>query len=695
MAQTPIVYGDVVKDSITSNGQINIYIFAGSAGDVITVRMTANWGNRPQFELYAPDASLLTRVTAGGLSGSLSLRLDTLRLKTTGTYALLVMDDDGLNTGIYTMVCQRIVNPVGSSTITYGQVVRDTLRSQAMIKAYTLAGSAGEIITIRMTASWGNRPQFELYNSDGTLVTRVIAGGLSGSLSVRLDTLRLIRTGTYSLFVLDDDGLDKGSYTIFCQRTVNPVGGRQISHLQNIKDTLANKAEIKAYWFRGTTNEIISILMTASWGNRPQFELYTPDGNLLTRVTAGGLSGSFSLRLDTLRLKTTGTYSLFAMDDDGIDIGNFTLNLVRLTRAWLGSVDSSWNTASNWYPNGVPTPGDSVVIGSPFRNPIIVVPQNQVTVGALTIGVAGSLTVTQNVPRFQVADVATVNGTLALAPTDTFSVQTEEPGSLKGTGTIPEGTIQRSVRQAGAARYRFESDSTYVRFSDTLSAPSLVSMTTYPDTLPTNFGTTWTPIPSRVFVQTHTIQADGVQLGLSGLAKTEGVLRLASRRWAIKIPRGLKKISTLLDGDIFIHRVYSTSIDGDATARVSISLRYDPSEIPAGLAEDSLQICWSTEGLQGVKPDNNSLPREYALLQNYPNPFNPTTVVSYQLPAAGVVRLAVYDVLGRQVAVLVNETKPAGSYTVRFDGGRFSSGAYYCRLSAGGFLATKRMMLIK
>ncbi len=92
-------------------------------------------------------------------------------------------------------------------------------------------------------------------------------------------------------------------------------------------------------------------------------------------------------------------------------------------------------------------------------------------------------------------------------------------------------------------------------------------------------------------------------------------------------------------------------------------------------------------------------PTEFALEQNYPNPFNPTTVLEFSVPAVSgqspVVTLKVFDVLGREVAVLVNERKAPGTYTVRFDGSRYSSGVYYYRMSAGTFVRTMAMVLTK
>ena len=96
-------------------------------------------------------------------------------------------------------------------------------------------------------------------------------------------------------------------------------------------------------------------------------------------------------------------------------------------------------------------------------------------------------------------------------------------------------------------------------------------------------------------------------------------------------------------------------------------------------------------------------PMVFGLSQNYPNPFNPTTIIKYQVPAqdgfdgpvASDVWLAVYDMLGREVAVLVDEKKPAGKYEVEFDGTRLSTGMYLYRFTAGTFIDCRRMMLIK
>jgi len=89
------------------------------------------------------------------------------------------------------------------------------------------------------------------------------------------------------------------------------------------------------------------------------------------------------------------------------------------------------------------------------------------------------------------------------------------------------------------------------------------------------------------------------------------------------------------------------------------------------------------------------VPQAYALAQNYPNPFNPETAIRFDLPQAGAVRLAVYDVLGRAVAMLVDERLPAGTHEATFDAARLLSGGYVYRLQTAGRTFTRTMLLLK
>ena len=107
---------------------------------------------------------------------------------------------------------------------------------------------------------------------------------------------------------------------------------------------------------------------------------------------------------------------------------------------------------------------------------------------------------------------------------------------------------------------------------------------------------------------------------------------------------------------------------------------------------------WSTGGdsfdawMTAVETE---VPDKFNVNGNYPNPFNPSTVISYQLPEASLVNLAVYDISGRQVAQLIDGWRNAGQHEATFDASHLSSGVYLYTLSASGHSVTGKMMLIK
>jgi len=93
--------------------------------------------------------------------------------------------------------------------------------------------------------------------------------------------------------------------------------------------------------------------------------------------------------------------------------------------------------------------------------------------------------------------------------------------------------------------------------------------------------------------------------------------------------------------------------------------------------------------------DEKVFPNEYSVSQNYPNPFNPTTTIKYHIPELSFVSLKFYDVLSKEVATLVNEEKPAGSYEIEFNGTGLPSGIYFYQLRTESYVKTKKMVLLK
>ncbi len=141
-----------------------------------------------------------------------------------------------------------------------------------------------------------------------------------------------------------------------------------------------------------------------------------------------------------------------------------------------------------------------------------------------------------------------------------------------------------------------------------------------------------------------------------------------------------------------------------------IALDNEDNIIAVGISDNKIIIKkYKNSQVVSVKNNDINVPKEYSLSQNYPNPFNPTTTIKYSIPVVDAnfasttkgnenirsVQIKVYDVLGKEVATLVNEKKPAGNYEVTFNGSNLTSGIYFYCLTSGDFKQTKKLILLK
>jgi hypothetical protein len=159
---------------------------------------------------------------------------------------------------------------------------------------------------------------------------------------------------------------------------------------------------------------------------------------------------------------------------------------------------------------------------------------------------------------------------------------------------------------------------------------------------------------------------------------------------------GNTKLTTIvsLDSDN-VWTEYKFSLSAFAGQTIYIVFRYYMNTTVDGLWCNIDDIFVGNRSAIGIKPISSNIPKTYALSQNYPNPFNPITNINFDLPRKDFVNLIIFNSLGQVVQTLVNETKEAGSYKVDFNASNLPSGAYFYRISAGSFVDTKKMILVK
>jgi hypothetical protein len=135
---------------------------------------------------------------------------------------------------------------------------------------------------------------------------------------------------------------------------------------------------------------------------------------------------------------------------------------------------------------------------------------------------------------------------------------------------------------------------------------------------------------------------------------------------------------------------YYQAINGSS---YNLTKSYFVNESIGYIAGDSAIVLKTTDGggaFIGISSNHNSTPSEFRLFQNYPNPFNPATKITFALPESGNVNLVVFDLLGKEVEVLVNEHLPSGNFEVNWDASNYPSGTYFYRLSTNNFTEAKK-----
>ena len=157
-----------------------------------------------------------------------------------------------------------------------------------------------------------------------------------------------------------------------------------------------------------------------------------------------------------------------------------------------------------------------------------------------------------------------------------------------------------------------------------------------------------------------------------------------------------------LDNTFGTNGVVTTDFGASDNIATSIAIQSDEKIIIAGGSiyghtfSDFTIVRYLNNASTGVdEKDNGEIPTAFALEQNYPNPFNPSTTISYSIPKQSYVILKIYDILGNEIATLVNEEKPTGTYELNWNALNLPSGVYFYQLKAGSFVESKKMILMK
>ena len=161
--------------------------------------------------------------------------------------------------------------------------------------------------------------------------------------------------------------------------------------------------------------------------------------------------------------------------------------------------------------------------------------------------------------------------------------------------------------------------------------------------------------------------------------------------WLVNFNNPSMNFPTVQPGAIVSSVTSSTLIYNDSTFPGYFNLKFKILSNGVHYWNDSIVFTPTAGGVEDIQ----AIPTEYVLNQNFPNPFNPVTTIKYQIPHRSNVSLKIYDIIGNEIAELVNEEQEVGYYNAEFNAAKLSSGVYFYRLQAGDFVQTRKMILLK
>jgi hypothetical protein len=294
--------------TVSVAGQTNCYTFSGSAGDQIRLRLIKTSGSlNPSQQAIRPNG---TTLCGPGGSGDL-----TCAVTDKGTHAILIEDQNGINTGAYVISVRRLNSTAGCTAVTFGAApTTGTVTAAGQTNCYSVSGTAGNRIRVRVIATSGTLfPLQEVIRPNGTTICSP-----SGAAQV---TCLLDTTGAHTILVEDEAGTNTGAFSIAVQRLNSPVGCTALTVGGSASaGSISAAGQMNCYTFSATAGQSVDAhLVHTSGGLVPSQEVLRPNG-----TTACGPTTAVDL---TCTLDTTGAYTIVVEDQSGTNTGAYTIKV--------------------------------------------------------------------------------------------------------------------------------------------------------------------------------------------------------------------------------------------------------------------------------------------------------------------------------------------------------------------------------
>ncbi len=438
--------GAAVPISITRVGQDARYTFSGTAGNTVSLQLSAVTITTGSVSIVKPDGTNLVAPTSFGTGGVV---LDTQVLPATGTYAVFV-DPSGAFIGNATLTVYNTPDVIGTITIDGPAVTTPALTVPGRRARYTFTGTAGQWVNLGLSSVTITSSTLSMLNPDGTTLVSTTIGTAGGSLD---PTTALPATGTYTI-VVDPVGIYTGSMTLTLSSALT---GTITLDGASVPISLTRIGRTARYTFSGTSGQWVSLGLTAVTLTSTTVTLLKPDGTTLASTSVTTAGGGLE---PPSTLPTTGTYTL-VVDPAGIYTGNITLKLMSyltvalnldgaatvatITPVGRNALYTFNGTAGQWVSFGF----TSVTI--PFATITLLKPDGTTLTGNTYGTAGGSLDLSAALPT-----TGTYTLTVNPSAVNTGNITMTLSSEVTGTVTLNAAAIPVAITRAGQnARYTF------------------------------------------------------------------------------------------------------------------------------------------------------------------------------------------------------------------------------------------------
>lgn len=319
---SPMPFGETRSATLLVGGELDAYSLSGRQGDRLFLRMSSGSSAfKPQLRLYQPDGTL---VCSGYSYGNTATNTQACQLPVTGAYLLLANEWSEGRAGSYYLFAQRLNEPAAPTAIAPGVAVTGSLAMPGEADSFTVQGTVGDSMTIRMARGSGTvQPMVQLYAPDGTLV----CGAQSFGQVTENNACLLPQTGSYTVLAYDLQEGRTGSYGLFVQRLNAPEQTSPLTAGMATPGQITVPGELSTFSFSGVQGAVILTRAAGGQSLSPVMTIYGPGGV----VVCSGYSFSRVAEAGPCILPVDGAYTLLLGDFNEARTGTYTLHLQSVT----------------------------------------------------------------------------------------------------------------------------------------------------------------------------------------------------------------------------------------------------------------------------------------------------------------------------------------------------------------------------